>query len=101
MGPSVDYSTEGLPFRLDQISGSRPVWNMHSRRDHVPLTPLTLEFLRRQVTQRRVNPLPVVDIVEEPTQLPPSVREVLVLREIDLLLLDRSHQPLGISILFR
>jgi integrase/recombinase XerD len=40
--------------------------------------PLLLELARRQVPQRRVNPLPVVHIIEELPQLPPGIGEVLV-----------------------
>src|SRR5512135_3156199 len=43
--------------------------------------PLLLELARRQVPQRRVNPLPVVYVVEESPELPPGIGEVLVLRQ--------------------
>jgi hypothetical protein len=33
-----------------------------------------------------VNPLPVVHLVEESPEMPPGIGEVLVLRQIDLLL---------------
>src|SRR5512135_2956258 len=62
--------------------------------------PLLLELARHQVPQRRVNPLPVVYVVEEPPELPPGIGGVLVFRQIDLLLFDCSQEPLGISILF-
>ena len=37
MGPSVAYSTEGLPFRVDQFSGSRPVAAFSIRYGNPPL----------------------------------------------------------------
>src|SRR5205809_377472 len=46
--------------------------------------PLLLELHRRQIPQRRVNPLVVVDRVQETPQLPQSVRVVVVLRQIHL-----------------
>jgi hypothetical protein len=59
---------------------------MHSDTRGVLLSPLTLELGRGQVPQRRVDPLAVVDLVEEPSQAPQRVAEVFVLREIDLFL---------------
>src|SRR5512133_1566289 len=80
---------------------------MHSRTRGVLLSPLALELGRGQVPQRRVNPLAIVDVVKESSQAPQRVAEVLVLREVDLLLLDRpdirdhsvyafSAAPLGV-----
>jgi hypothetical protein len=66
----------------------------------VLISPLAFELRRGQVPQRRVDPLAIVDLIEEPSHPPQRVVEVLVLREIDLLLLDRSHDPIGISMLF-
>ena len=57
----------------------RGLWNTHSRTCGVLLTILAGEFLGRQIAQRRVNSLGIVHIIEEPTQLPPGVGEVLVL----------------------
>ena len=39
-----------------------------------------------------MNPLPVVHVVEGPPELPPGVGEVLVLRQIDFLPLDRFNK---------
>jgi hypothetical protein len=35
----------------------------------LPLQPLLLEFRRGQVAQRRVDPLPVIHVAQEPTEL--------------------------------
>src|SRR3981189_2053959 len=72
---------------------------MRSRTPRGLVTPLALEVRRGECPPRRVDPLAVVDLVKEPSQAPQRGAEVLVLREIDLLFLDRSHEPLGISIL--
>ena len=42
------------------------------------LEPLLLELGRGQVAQRRVNPLAIVHVVQEPAQLPVGIAEVLV-----------------------
>src|SRR5215471_3997790 len=60
----------------------------------LPAAPLLLELGRRQVAQRRVDALAVVDVVEEPSQLPQRVGEVGVLRQRHLLLLERGINSL-------
>src|SRR5437773_11736417 len=55
----------------------------HSGRLLAP--PLLLEPRRRQVAQRRVDPLDVVGGVEEAAELCPGVVEVLVVGQLDLL----------------
>ena len=54
-----------------------------------------------QVTQRRVDPLLVVNFVEDPRQLSAGVGEIPVVAQRHLFLLDRSHQSLGIPVLLR
>src|SRR3954453_370161 len=92
---------DGERRRLDGYPEVRPwiwtrkrrgLWNMHSRSRGVLLSPKALKLGRGQVPQRGVDPLAIVDLVEEPSQAPQRVAEVLVLREVDLLLLDRPHQ---------
>src|SRR3984957_3386080 len=62
-------------------------------------TPLLLELRRRQVAQRRVNSLDVIDRVEEPAQLAAGIGVVLVFRQVHFLFLDRPPQPLGEAVL--
>src|SRR5260370_8117589 len=63
--------------------------------------PLLLELRRRQVAQRRVDALVVVDRVDEVAKLPVGIGVVLVLRQVYFLFLDRPHQPLGVTVLAR
>jgi hypothetical protein len=59
-----------------------------SLQGHVFLTPqpLLLEFGRCQVTQQGVDPLAVVHVIQESTELAAYVGEVAVLGQIDLLI---------------
>src|SRR5215470_12461279 len=61
--------------------------------------PLLLELGRRQVAQRRVDPLDVVHRLDEAAELLPGIGEIAVLGQGDFFLLDRSHQPLGVAVL--
>src|SRR6267143_4439247 len=56
------------------------------------LPPLLLELPRREVAQRRVNALDVVNVVEEAGDLPEGVGEVLVVGEVHLLFFDGPDQ---------
>src|SRR5262249_19110942 len=58
----------------------------HSLQGHVFLTPqpLPLELGRRPVAQRGVDPLAVVHVIQESTELAVRVGEVAVLGQIDL-----------------
>src|SRR5262249_5896803 len=63
--------------------------------------PLLLELRRRQVAQRRVDPLDVVHRLEEPADLPPGIGEIAALRQGNFFLLNRPHQPFRVAVLPR
>src|SRR5512144_3104866 len=72
--------------RTPEAVGSGPCsWQGHGS---LPPEPLLLELHRGQVAQRRMDPLPVVHGVQEPTQLAVGIGEVPVLGQVDLLLAD-------------
>jgi hypothetical protein len=62
---------------------------------------LLLELQRREIAQRRMDALDVVNVIEEAPDLPMGVREVVVLGEIDLLFFDGAHEAFGITVLAR
>lgn len=76
---------------------------MRPRQGHgfLPPQPVLLELHRGQVAQRRVDPLPIELVVQEPTELGVSIGVVTVLGQVDLLLSDRPHQAFGESVLLR
>jgi hypothetical protein len=61
----------------------------------LPPEPSLLEFGRGQVSQRRVDPLPVVDVIEESTELAVRIGEAPVLGQIHLIRL--LHPRLGVG----
>lgn len=65
--------------------------------DHQPDT-LILELLRGQVAQRRVEPTPVVDVVDEAGKVVRHIGEGLVGHGIDGLDLQRLHEAFGLGI---
>src|SRR5271166_115320 len=64
-------------------------------------TPVLLELHRRQIAQRRMDPLVIVHVVQEAAQLTPGLGVALIVRQIDFFLLDGSHKALSEAILFR
>ncbi len=46
-----------------------------------------------------MDPLPLVDLLNELPDLCQGIGKLFVFREIHLLFLDRAHQPLGIAVL--
>src|SRR5262249_47899762 len=72
--------------------------SVHGHGFPTPEPPL-LELAGGQISRRRVVPLAVVDVVQEPTELAVRIGEVPVLGQIDLLLSYGPHQPLGEAVL--
>ena len=61
--------------------------------------PLRLEFGRGEVPQRRMDPLVRIDIIQEAANLVISIMVVEIVRQVNLLFLDRSYETLGITVL--
>src|SRR4029077_2118774 len=61
-------------------------------------TPLVFELPGRQVAQGRVDTFAVVDIVEETSDLPVGVGEVVVVGQVHLLFFDGANQAFGVAI---
>ena len=76
----------GQPYRGNMVTIEVRPWDWTTLRPFLwygelrrsLLEPLLLELGRGQVAQRRVNPLAIVHVVQEPAQLPVGIAEVLV-----------------------
>ena len=65
-----------------------------------PITlPLFFELSWSQVAQRGVDTLVHIDVVEEPAQLAEGISIVFVVRQVNFLLFDGSHETLGVAVL--
>ena len=62
------------------------------------LSPLRLEFSWGEIAQRRVDPLAHIDIIQEAPNLVIGIMIVEILRQVNLLFLDRSDETLGVAI---
>src|SRR3954454_6109693 len=57
-----------------------------------------LELDRRSIAERRMQPLAVVDLFDEGADLLAGIIDVAIVSSVDLLLLERLHEALGLGI---
>jgi glutathione S-transferase len=63
--------------------------------------PLFFELHWRKIAQRRVQPVPVVDFIDEAWQPRDHFIEALVITEVNLLAFERLHEALGFAVVVR
>ena len=91
-----------IASKSDPLSGVTPSgWTGSGRRFDPLAGLLLLELHGASVTERRVQPLRVLDLVDEPREIVGDVAKALVFHAIHRLHLQRLHEALGLGVVIR
>ena len=61
--------------------------------------PPFLELDRGEIPQGRMDALVHVDVVEKPAQLAQGISVILIVRQVNFLFFDSTHQPFCVAVL--